>query len=158
MDNLSLLRAGACSTLVVSVHHRLYSTMGNLITTKRSSNKDASQAKVVSQPLRSRSTSPPLSKRASLTEIVRIDDGGKPVEFLWKHGGSHVIITGSFDNWSQSITMAKDSANDLWRKTLLLDPSSPHEFKFVVDGVWRCSLDWDTNTDSQGHVNNIIRP
>ncbi len=105
---------------------------------------------------KSRSRSPILSKRPSLTQIVPICPGGKPVEFTWKHGGNNVILTGSFDNWQQSIPMARDNHNDMWRKTVLLDPSGIHQFKFIVDGVWRCSLDWETATDESGNVNNVI--
>ena len=142
--------------------------MGNLIT-KRNAVDTAKSRQLNSAPSssvaatqyveggRSRSKSPSLSKKASLTEIIRVNPDGKPVEFTWKHGGSNVVITGSFDNWSQSIIMAKDSVNDMWRKTLLLNPNEQHEFKFIVDGVWRCSLDWETHTDAQGNVNNLIR-
>lgn len=104
-----------------------------------------------------RSPSPILSKRPSLNEIIALYPNGKPVEFTWKHGGCNsVIVTGSFDNWSSSIHLAKDQANDMWRKTVLLDLTKPHQFKFVVDGVWRCSMDWETITDAQGNVNNIV--
>lgn len=96
-----------------------------------------------------------LSKRPSLTEIIPICPDGKPVEFTWNHGGSTVVLTGTFDGWSQSIQMAKDL--DIWRKTILLDPKQTYEFKYVVDGVWRCSMDWDTNKDTSGNINNIIR-
>ena len=46
----------------------------------------------------------------------------------------------------------------IYRATIPLDPDETHEFKFVVDGVWRCSLDFATVTDPQGNVNNVIRP
>jgi hypothetical protein len=104
-----------------------------------------------------RSRSPVLSKRPSLNEIIALCPSGKPVEFTWTHGGhSSVIVTGSFDNWSSSIKLAKDQANDMWRKTVLLEGNQQYQFKYIVDGVWRCSMDWDTITDAQGNVNNVI--
>lgn len=39
-----------------------------------------------------------------------------------------------------------------------LDPRETWEFKFVVDGVWRCGLDLPTVVDPQGNTNNIIYP
>lgn len=81
-----------------------------------------------------------------------------PHEFIWKYGGSKVILTGSFDEWSQSILMVRDHANGVFRATVNLDPTQTWYFKFVVDGVWRCSLDFCTETDATGNVNNILRP
>lgn len=81
-----------------------------------------------------------------------------PHEFVWKYGGSKVILTGSFDEWSQSILMVRDHANGVFRATVNLDPTQTWHFKFVVDGVWRCSLDFCTETDATGNVNNILRP
>lgn len=82
-----------------------------------------------------------------------------PHEFVWKYGGSRVILTGSFDNWNQSIQMTRDQSDSrLFRATVFLDPEALWRFKFVVDGVWRCSLDFETETDTAGNVNNIWPP
>lgn len=97
-----------------------------------------------------------LQKRSSLTEIVTLAPAGDAVEFTWNHAASRVVVTGTFDNWSQLITLDHDAAVGNWKKTLVIDPAADHEFKFIVDGVWRCSLDWDTRTDAQGNVNNLI--
>lgn len=80
-----------------------------------------------------------------------------PHEFVWRSGGSKVCLTGSFDNWTQSILMTKDQSG-IFRATVLLDPHLTWYFKFVVDGVWRCSLDFASEADAQGHVNNVIYP
>lgn len=82
-----------------------------------------------------------------------------PHEFVWKYGGNRVILTGSFDNWNQSVQMTRDQSDSrIFRATVILDPEALWRFKFVVDGVWRCSLDFDTETDSAGNVNNIWPP
>lgn len=80
-----------------------------------------------------------------------------PHEFAWRSGGGKVCLTGSFDNWSQSILMTKDQSG-VFRATVLLNPHLAWYFKFVVDGVWRCSLDFASETDAQGNVNNVIYP
>lgn len=78
-----------------------------------------------------------------------------PTEFVWKYGGNRVILTGSFDNWQQSIAMKKDSLG-IFRATLLLNPYIAWSFKFVVDGVWRCCMDSPTTVDQFGNVNNFL--
>lgn len=80
-----------------------------------------------------------------------------PHEFVWRSGGSKVCLTGSFDNWTQGILMTKDQSGT-FRATVLLDPHLKWYFKFVVDGIWRCSLDFASEADAQGNVNNVIYP
>lgn len=77
-------------------------------------------------------------------------------EFLWKYGGKEILLAGSFTGWKPSIVMVPGS--DYWRALVELDAAKVWEFKFVVDGVWRCALDLPTVTDSQGNTNNIIYP
>jgi len=81
------------------------------------------------------------------------------VEFCWKYGGRHVIITGDFDNWSQSLQMSPcpEAGQGVWKLKIKLDKRNKKVlFKFVVDGVWRCSLDHLTQTDKDGNVNNFL--
>ena len=40
--------------------------------------------------------------------------------------------------------------------TVNLDPLKSHQFKYVVDEIWRCSLDFPTVADDQGNVNNLL--
>lgn len=82
----------------------------------------------------------------------------KPHEFVWKYGGSRVVLTGNFDNWTESIVMTKDHANGVFKANLNLDAHETWYFKFIVDGVWRCSLDFCTETDASGNVNNVLYP
>ncbi|KAI3643888.1 hypothetical protein MP228_010052 [Amoeboaphelidium protococcarum] len=82
-----------------------------------------------------------------------------PVLFNWKHGGNNVVLTGSFDNWKQSIQMVKTpKAQDEYSAVLKLNPYEKHSFKFVVDGIWRCSMECPTESDQNGNVNNWRRP
>lgn len=81
-------------------------------------------------------------------------------EFIWKYGAKESVnIAGSFTNWLPSIPMVPvDHNREYWRALVQLDPAREWQFKFVVDGVWRCALDLPTITDPQGNTNNIIRP
>ncbi|KAI8845603.1 immunoglobulin E-set [Chytriomyces cf. hyalinus JEL632] len=86
------------------------------------------------------------------------------VSFVWdSHQGNHksVIVTGSFDNWSQSVTMVKDAANDArYLATVTLGPSFKKgdkiTYKFIVDGEWRVSPSQPTEHDASGNENNVF--
>jgi hypothetical protein len=70
-----------------------------------------------------------------------------------------VIVTGDFDDWSQRTIMSRDSSTGHFKAMISLDPHRKWVFKFVVDGVWRCSLDYPSGMDhASGHVNNVIYP
>lgn len=82
-----------------------------------------------------------------------------PYEFIWKHGGQRVVVTGTFDGWQQTVVMTRDHAHRVFRATVSLPAGNEHAkvaFKFVVDGVWRCSLDWPCEADGNGNVNNVL--
>lgn len=79
-------------------------------------------------------------------------------EFQWRHDGRFVILTGTFDQWQGTIHMKRDHDSGYFYSTLFLDPKRKWIFKFIVDGVWRCSLDFLTEIDIQGNVNNVIYP
>lgn len=80
-------------------------------------------------------------------------------EFIWKYGGKEVLLAGNFTDWKPSIKMVPcDRDKEYWRGLVELDSGLEWQFKFVVDGVWRCSLDLPTTTDPQGNTNNIIYP
>ncbi|KAJ3400184.1 hypothetical protein HDU80_007200 [Chytriomyces hyalinus] len=86
------------------------------------------------------------------------------VSFVWDSPqGSHksVIVTGSFDNWSQSVSMVKDAANDArYLATVTLGPTFKKgdkiTYKFVVDGEWRISPTQPTEHDASGNENNVF--
>ncbi|KAJ3149178.1 Beta subunit 1 of SnRK1 [Geranomyces variabilis] len=78
--------------------------------------------------------------------------------FRWHHAAAKtVILTGTFDKWQQSIVVPRDPhCADEFSITLALDRLVRHEFKFVVDGQWRCSHAFPTAFDDNGCVNNVI--
>jgi len=83
----------------------------------------------------------------------------QPVLFRWKFGGRNVFLTGTFDDWQASVPMMPDpEAPEEHIATLYLDRSKAHEFKFIVDGTWRLSADFETTDDNNGNFNNILYP
>ncbi|KAL2916249.1 GTP-binding protein [Polyrhizophydium stewartii] len=68
-----------------------------------------------------------------------------------------VVVTGNFDKWERTGLAIKSGSDggfhalvDLPRDTTKL------VFKFIVDGVWRCSPDYPTEPDDQGNINNYL--
>lgn len=80
-------------------------------------------------------------------------------EFIWKYGGRQVFLAGSFNNWKAEIPLIPmTSASEYLHAMVALDPTVAWQFKFVVNGVWRCSLELPTVVDASGNTNNIIIP
>jgi len=76
-----------------------------------------------------------------------------PVEFEWTGPGEHVYITGTFYNWILKIPLNKKS-NKFYARIDL--PKGRHEFKFVVNGVWKTSFRYPTTRNSYGESNNYV--
>ncbi|CAM9018167.1 unnamed protein product [Wickerhamomyces anomalus] len=71
-------------------------------------------------------------------------------------GPSEVILTGTFDNWSGSLPLVKTSKGD-FEITLPLKQEDDDKilFKFIVDGNWTTSKDYETINDN-GNENNVL--
>ena len=79
-----------------------------------------------------------------------------PFKFEWKEGGNKVTITGSFlSNWTVFIEMVKNPENGNFEFNMNL-PKSKHQFKFIVDNVWKCSNNYPILNDGSGNFNNVI--
>ncbi|GME91959.1 unnamed protein product [[Candida] boidinii] len=82
------------------------------------------------------------------------------VKFTWPSGPNDVIVTGNFDNWSQSLPLLKQTDGsfeiiypiDLSNK----EKEDKIQFKFVVDGDWKTSESYEIETDDSNNSNNII--
>lgn len=68
---------------------------------------------------------------------------------------SLVVLTGTFNNWSQSqLLFAREG--DEWVCRVDLDPGI-YQYKFIVDGDWLLDAsNPDTAEDEAGNVNNVI--
>jgi 5'-AMP-activated protein kinase regulatory beta subunit len=80
-------------------------------------------------------------------------DKGIPMVFRWEAGGDDVFITGTFNNWSAKIPMAR-SGNDFVHIHEL--SRSKHAYKFIVDDEWRFTSDQHTMADKSGNINNFL--
>ena len=82
----------------------------------------------------------------------------RKIEFRVQAGpGSRVYVAGSFNDWDPTTLPLHPLEEDgLYSATLLLPPGR-HEYKFVVDGVWRMDpncADWVPN--ALGSLNSVV--
>ncbi|MFO7911437.1 MAG: glycogen-binding domain-containing protein [Desulfotignum sp.] len=67
-----------------------------------------------------------------------------------------VVLSGSFNNWSESADPMKKDETGTWKKIKIL-PKDTYEYKFIVDGTWTCDPNNpDIVCDEQGAENNRI--
>lgn len=61
------------------------------------------------------------------------------VTYLWKKewGGSEVFVCGTDSNWTErsKLEESQDGTELVLHKSM---PVGTHEYKFIVDGEWRC--------------------
>ena len=89
-------------------------------------------------------------------EIENITNDIKiPTLFQWKENGNNIIITGSFCGWNRQFSMVKNKNNNYYELLLYL-PQGEYQFKFIVDGIWKCSNFYETVSDQNGNTNNYL--
>eukprot|EP00879_Flechtneria_rotunda_P003348 GHRR01003575.1.p1 GENE.GHRR01003575.1~~GHRR01003575.1.p1 ORF type:complete len:273 (+),score=72.07 GHRR01003575.1:199-1017(+) len=76
-----------------------------------------------------------------------------PVVIAWSHGGEHVEVEGSFDNWSSRQPLQKTGRDFTVIKLL---PPGVYQYKFIVDGDWKYDPNQPAMYDEIGNVNNVI--
>ncbi|EJD53638.1 hypothetical protein AURDEDRAFT_20347, partial [Auricularia subglabra TFB-10046 SS5] len=67
----------------------------------------------------------------------------------------HVVVTGTFDNWSQSVPMTKTESG--FEATVSVPWDTDVVYKFVVDGQWLIDHQQPQQYDGSGSVNNVTR-
>ena len=75
--------------------------------------------------------------------------------FIWDEGGENVKLIGSFSNWKQKYEMEKDEKDGVYKFSLPLN-NEIYQYKFIVDGIWKCSKNQETIDDGKGNINNIL--
>ena len=75
--------------------------------------------------------------------------------FTWDEGGNNVKLIGSFSNWTKYYDMEKDEKEQIFKFSLPLE-NGKYQYKFIVDGVWKCSKKQNTEDDGKGNINNIL--
>jgi len=78
-----------------------------------------------------------------------------PTKFEWKEGGENVLLTGSFCNWNQKFVLNKNNNTNFFELILYL-PKGTHQFKFIVDDIWKCSIYYPIISDNNNNDNNIF--
>lgn len=111
---------------------------------------------------RMQSAAPSLHQRElpiSRTESPSLEEifgtgGTVPVMFRWTHGGQRVAITGTFNNWATAGIPMVRSGEEFYQVVEV--PKCVHQYKFLVDGEWKFSLDQPVLQDVAGNVNNVV--
>ena len=75
--------------------------------------------------------------------------------FTWNENGEEIKITGSFSNWKEQYTLKKDPIDNIFKLTLKLNDGK-YEYKFIVDGIWKCAEGQPKIIDENGNINNIV--
>ena len=120
-----------------------------------SSTKNYKAKKKLNQEDSSSISSSSETKTKEETTISKKDER-VPFKFEWKEGGNKVTITGSFlSNWTIFIEMVKNPQTGIFEFNINL-PKGIHQFKFVVDNVWKCSNNYPFSNDGSGNMNNVI--
>ena len=79
-----------------------------------------------------------------------------PYIFQWKKNAKKVFITGDFlDNWKSLGEMTKNPKTGFFEYLICLNRAI-YQFKFIVDGNWTCSEDYEIFRDNSNNVNNIL--
>jgi len=76
-----------------------------------------------------------------------------PTVIYWSHGGEHVEVEGSFDNWTNRQALQR-SGKDFTIVKLL--PPGVYQYKFIVDGEWKYAPEQPAMYDEIGNVNNVL--
>lgn len=97
----------------------------------------------------------PISRTESPSLEEIFGTGGTvPVMFRWTHGGQRVAITGTFNNWATAGIPMVRSGEEFYQVVEV--PKCVHQYKFLVDGEWKFSLDQPVLQDVAGNVNNVV--
>ena len=131
-----------------------YSTISSL-TNNNSENENSSYNGINFDKLKIKSkndnyNSDQITQKKSISEV----QNKNLIKFYWNEGGNEVFITGSFCEWDKRLKMRKNK-NNIFEIELFL-PKGKFEFKFIVDGLWRCSSNYQQIKDNRGNSNNFI--
>ena len=85
-------------------------------------------------------------------------EAGKQVQFeVASEPGSQVFLAGTFNNWNPLAQPLNAKADSERFTTTLRIPVGTHEYKFVVNGVWRADPNcaaWVAN--DHGSLNSVV--
>ncbi|KAF3656093.1 SNF1-related protein kinase regulatory subunit beta-2 [Capsicum annuum] len=81
------------------------------------------------------------------------DEQGVPTLISWTLDGKEVAVEGSWDNWKSRMPLQKSGKDFTILKVL---PSGVYQYRFIVDGQWRCSPDLPCVQDEAGNMYNLL--
>ncbi|XP_010321291.1 SNF1-related kinase complex anchoring protein SIP1 isoform X1 [Solanum lycopersicum] len=81
------------------------------------------------------------------------DEQGVPTLISWTLDGKEVAVEGSWDNWKSRMPLQKSGKDFTILKVL---PSGVYQYRFIVDGQWRCSPDLPCVQDEAGNTYNLL--
>ncbi|MBI1784013.1 glycoside hydrolase family 13 [Candidatus Sumerlaeota bacterium] len=81
---------------------------------------------------------------------ARTDPATRTCQFCHHSPGAReVFLAGDFNGWSTSSTPMEKGSWGNWILSLALPPGR-YEYKFIVDGDWRCSTgEWQCSLDGE---------
>lgn len=77
-------------------------------------------------------------------------------EILWPYGGREVFVSFYFNGWTKPIPMIPVEGSSNFFHLIQDLPSGRHQYKFLVDGVWRDNDLQDFGEDEYGNIGNFI--
>ncbi|XP_019245475.1 PREDICTED: SNF1-related protein kinase regulatory subunit beta-2-like [Nicotiana attenuata] len=96
---------------------------------------------------------PSISWPQTASEYEETDEQGVPTLISWTHDGKEVAVEGSWDNWKSRMPLQKSGKDFTILKVL---PSGVYQYRFIVDGQWRCSPDLPCIQDEAGNAYNLL--
>jgi 1,4-alpha-glucan branching enzyme len=90
----------------------------------------------VEEPARNSQPQHLLTPLAALWPTATLPMTVKVTFTLLEPGAKQVFLCGEFNGWASDATPMKRQADGHWETTVALAPGR-HEYKFVVDGIWK---------------------
>ncbi|KAK3042460.1 hypothetical protein RJ639_000184, partial [Escallonia herrerae] len=75
--------------------------------------------------------------------------------FTWRYGGREVLLCSSFDGWTEQVPMILGEGSTTVFQAICDLPPGYHQYKFLVDGVWRVD-DQQLCVQDQYGINNLV--
>lgn len=76
-----------------------------------------------------------------------------PTVFRWDGDGQSVFLMGSFDKWKTKIPLVRSQTGFM---TIVDIPEGTHEYKYMVDGEWKCLGSEPKVLSDCGTHNNVV--
>ena len=96
-----------------------------------------------------------MKDKKSPQQATATDSNNINYTFIWSGEGNDVKLTGSFSDWKTKYQMEKELNKNIFKFELPLEPKV-YQYKFIIDGTWKCSEKCPTIDDGNGNINNVL--